>query len=126
MLFNKIICCFVKTFNLGNPPRHEYPEYSSLLLNCSASVSNNRQIQWRICLSGSEVVLCARNPATTSCEGSIDPRFYGRVEYVDAAANIIINVTKEESGTLSCYRAYDDQRVYLYTANIIGHHLFQF
>ena len=109
---------------LGNPPKQEYPEYSSILVNCSATVSGDLPLRWGICINGSEQVLCARAPSNPSCEGSINPNFYGRVNAVDATTIRVINMTKEDSGDVSCYRGFDYKRIYLFTAEIIGNHFF--
>ena len=108
---------------LGNPPRQEYSEYSSILVNCSASVSGNLPVRWEICLDGIQKVLCARAPGNPSCEGSISTDFYGRVYTVDATTIRVINMTIEDSGVVSCYRGFDQQRIYLFTAEIIGYHI---
>ena len=111
---------------LGNPPRQKYPEYSSILVNCSASVYGDLQLRWEICLDRSEKILCARAPSNPSCEGSISTDFYGRVYTVDATTIRVINMTKEDSGVVSCYRGFDQQRIYLFTADIIGNHILLF
>ena len=102
------------------PPSQEYPEHGSLLLNCSSSVHLNVKLWWDICLEGKDKTMCARQPSQKQCESSIEPRFVGRVQYVDAATIRVINMTIDESGPLSCYRGYDNNRTHKYTAVIVG------
>ena len=111
---------------LGNPPRQEYPEYSSILVNCSGSVFGDWPLRWEICVIGSSKVLCARAPSNPSCEGSISTDFYGRVYTVDATTIRVINITIEDSGVVSCYRGFDQQRIYMFNADIIGNHILLF
>ena len=64
--------------------------------------------------------MCARQPSHKQCDSSLEPRFFGRVQYVDAATIRVINMTIDESGPLSCYRGYDNNRTHKYTAVIVG------
>ena len=106
-----------------NPPRLEYPEHGSLLLNCSSSVYLSFKLWWEICLNGTVRTLCYRSPQEKQCDVSTSPQFLGRIQYVDAATIRVMNMTIEESGPLSCYRGYDNNRTHKYTAVIVGNKL---
>ena len=107
------------------PPSQEYPEYGSILINCSSSVYLNFKLWWEICLDGTVRTLCARPPRDKQCDSSTDPQFFGRIQYADAATIRVVNMTREDSAPLSCYRGYDNNRTHKYTAVIVGNNIYE-
>ena len=104
---------------LESPNTQEHQEYSRLVVECP--FTSNTLIEWYICINNQQITLCTIE-GTSSCSGT-HFQFTGRVKYLEAYKIEVINMTRHESGTLSCYDSSDGPigtTTLLYKAIIIG------
>ena len=92
-------------------------------MDCSAVSSDD--LTFRICINNQQKNLCTIQKSGPNTCSRIE--FPGRVTYLGSNRILIRNLTRSESGTLSCYAADkpDGQRErILYKAVIVGKHIY--
>ena len=105
-----------------SPVTQEHQEYSRIIVECP--FTSNTYIEWSICINNQILILCSIEH-TSSCSGT-HSQFTGRVKYLGSYRVEVVNMTRHESGTLTCYDVLDGPSgttTLLYKAVIIGKYL---
>ena len=106
-----VFCLFAESTNTQH-----YAEYSNITIDCSEYASID--LTFRICIGNQRRDLCSVQ------QGNPDPckntAFPGRVTYLGGYKIAVRNMTPSESGTFTCYDAYNGQDHLLQMAIFIG------
>ena len=104
----------------------EYPENSSIFVNCTEILSYTRIMDWEICINGSLKNICTRYGDEDESRCRAEPLFVNRVRKVDDATMEVINMRKEESGVTGCFIGSLDRRIYENNVLFIGNTILNF